>query len=219
MTARREVALGLGAYAAYLVARHKVWTPPGRQRALDNAQRVLDLEHRLRLDVEPKLQRQALRVPRSVDVFNALYAAGNVTLSVGWLIRLHRRHDSAYRPERTAALVAFLASLPIFALFPTAPPRALDGFVDTLAARGVRLDHPFLVRFYNPIAAMPSQHVAFAVVTGLGLARRSSSPWRRVSWRSYPVAVAVAVVATGNHFITDVAAGAALGRLARTTAR
>ena len=35
---------------------------------------------------------------------------------------------------------------------------------------GLDLEHPLLVRFYNPVAAMPSLHVAFAVVTGAEIA-------------------------------------------------
>jgi hypothetical protein len=134
------------------------------------------------------------------------------------LILLFRGKDSDYRLERRAAMTAFVGALPIFAACPTAPPRMLDGYVDTMASRGLNLDHPHLVRFYNPIAAMPSHHVAFAVVTGFGLARRS----RRLGrwwWRSYPAAVAATVVATGNHFVGDVVAGAALGGFARRVAR
>jgi hypothetical protein len=184
-----------------------------------NAERVVAFEQRLGVAVEPRVQRAALRVPRLVDVLNAGYAAGNVALSVGWLLRLYHRRDPAFRLERTAALVAFGVALPFFALFPTAPPRTLDGFVDTMAERGLSLDHPLLVRFYNPIAAMPSHHVAFAVVTGVGLASRAPSGLRRMAWRGYPVGVALVVIATGNHFVADVAGGAVLGALARKVAQ
>ncbi len=95
----------------------------------------------------------------------------------------------------------------------------IPGFVDTLASRGWHLDHPFLVRFYNPVAAMPSHHVAFAVVTGMGLARRARGRRGRILWRSYPAAVSLVVIATGNHFAADAAAGALLGTVARQVAR
>jgi membrane-associated phospholipid phosphatase len=71
---------------------------------------------------------------------------------------------------------------------------------------------------YNPIAAMPSHHVAFAVVTGEGLAMRARTRLGRV-WRGYPPLVALVVLGTGNHFVVDVAAGAALGALARRLSR
>ena len=51
--------------------------------------------------------------------------------------------------------------------------------------------------------------------TGEGLAARAGGPWVRAAWRGYAPLVAIVVVATGNHFVVDVAAGAALGVLAR----
>jgi membrane-associated phospholipid phosphatase len=206
-----EVTLALGAYAAYLVVRWIVWTGEGRARALANAQRVVDLERRLGLDIERGLQDLAVNLPGLLDVLNAGYALGNVSLSVGWLMILFGRRDSDYLPERRAMLTAFAVSLPVFALVPTAPPRRLDGFVDTLAERGWSLDNDVLVRFYNPIAALPSQHVAFAVITGWGLARRAGSAATATLWRLYPVAIALVVMATGNHFLIDVIAGAVIG--------
>jgi hypothetical protein len=219
VSGRREVAIGLGAYAAYLGVRHLVWTERGRARAAANARRIADVERRLHLDVEADVQRVLLRNPRLVRALNAGYAAGNVALSVGWLIRLYRRRDPAFLGERRAALVAFGGALPWFALFPTAPPRTLEGFVDTFGGAGRGLDHPLLVRLYDPIAAMPSHHLAFAVVTGRGLARRRRSRLGRWGWSAYPAAVAVVVVATANHFVLDVLGGATLGAVARRVTR
>jgi hypothetical protein len=215
----REVVYGLGAYAAYLAVRRRVWNQAGRERAMANAHRVLSAERLLGVDVEQRVQRLALRAPRLVDVLNAGYAAGNVGLSVGWLLALHHRGDDRFRNERRAAMTAFMGALPFFAAFPTAPPRSLEGFVDTLRARGWNLDHRVLTRFYNPIAAMPSHHVAFAVVTGLGRARHARSRFARVGWRSYPLAVSLVVIATGNHFVADAAAGALLGITGRAVGR
>lgn len=229
MSTRREVAIGLGAYGAYLLAKKAVWNDRGRARAAANARRIADAEHAVHVDIEPAVQRALLRVPGLVHALNAGYAAGNVALSVGWLLRLYHRRDAGFLTERRAALIAFGGALPFFALFPTAPPRTLDGFVDTFAGglgarsvgggEGTGLDNPALVRFYNPIAAMPSHHMAFATVTGLGLARRASTPAARRGWSCYPGAVAVVVVATANHFVADVAAGVALGLAARRLAR
>lgn len=214
----REVAIGLGAYAAYLAVRRSVLTPHGRARARRNAERISELERRLGLAVEPALQEAALRAPRLVHALNAGYAVLNVSLSVGWLLRLYARRDAGFQRERRAAVAAFTGALPVFLLLPTAPPRTLDGFVDTLAAGGVDIEHPFLVRFYNPIAAMPSHHLAFAVVTGTGLARRTRGV-QRAGWAAYAPLVALVVVATGNHFVLDVLAGAALGAVARRLTR
>jgi hypothetical protein len=218
LSGMREAALGLGAYAAYLAVRRMVLTPSGRERAHRNASRLLALEQRLGLDVEVAVQRSLIGAPRLVHVLNAGYAGLNVALSVGWLLRLYARRDAGYRRERTAAVLAFLGALPVFLVFPVAPPRTRDGYVDTLGAAGIDIEHPFLVRFYNPIAAMPSQHVAFAVVTGAGIAGRSRGVGR-AAWSAYAPVVSLVVVATANHYVLDVAAGAALGGAARALTR
>ena len=216
----REAALGLGAYAAYMAVRRAVLTPAGRSRAGRNARRLIVLERRLGVDLEPRVQRVALRAPVLVQAFHVGYAAANAGLSVAWLMALHRRRDPGYARERRAALAAFLGALPVFLALPTAPPRTRPDFVvDTMAERGIDIEHPLLVRFYNPIAAMPSHHVAFAVVSGAGLAARARSPGARAAWRIYPVAVALIVLATGNHYVLDVSAGAALGLAARALTR
>jgi len=215
----REIAVGVGAYTAYLAVRWLVWNDRGRHRAAVNARRVAAAEARVGVDVESRVQQFALRARGAVPVLNASYAVGNVALSVGWLLLLFRRRDPAFRIERTAAVLAFAGALPAFASFPTEPPRMLAGSVDVSAGRGRGLDDPRLVRFYNPIAAMPSHHLAFATVTGLGLAARRRTMPGRLVWRAYPVAVAFVVVATGNHFVADVVAGSALGAGARRLAR
>ncbi len=215
-SAWREVALGLGAYAAYMAVRRAVLTPDGRRRATRNGRRMIAAERRLGLAWEPRVQRAALRAPALMHGLHAGYAVANAGLTVGWLMILHRRGDAGYARERRAALAAMLGALPVFLAFPLAPPRTQDGFVvDTMAAGGIDIEHPFLVRFYNPVAAMPSHHVAFAMVTGAGIAMRARSPLARVAWRAYPALVAVVVIATGNHYVLDVPAGAALGAAAR----
>jgi hypothetical protein len=83
---------------------------------------------------------------------------------------------------------------------------------------GVNLEHPFLLRFYNPIAAMPSLHVAFAVITGAAIAERAESGLVKGAAHVYAPLVALVVAGTGNHYVADAIAGAALGAGARAVA-
>jgi hypothetical protein len=83
---------------------------------------------------------------------------------------------------------------------------------------GVDLEHPLLVRFYNPVAAMPSLHVAFAVVTAGAIADRASSGVGKAAAYAYPPLVSLVVAGTGNHYVLDAVAGAALGSAARAVA-
>jgi hypothetical protein len=213
---RREVTLGLLLYALYLLVGRVVLRRDGRARARRNADRIVALERRLGVDVEPAVQRTLLRYPRLVHGLNLGYGLFNVTLTVGWLVVLFRRRDDGFHRFRRMCLLAHVGAQPVFLLLPTAPPRILDGFVDTLSeVSGLDLEHPFLLRFYNPVAAMPSLHVAFAVVTGTEIAARADSAVVRSAARAYAPLVATVVAGTGNHYVLDAVGGAALGVAAR----
>ena len=214
-----ELAIGAVCLAGYYGVRRLVWNDRGRQRANLNADRVVALEERMGLRIEPTVQQAALRHRQLVDALNVGYAVGNLAFSVGWLMLLHHRRSPAFLSERRAAVVAFAGALPVFLAFPTAPPRTRDDQTDTLRDRGIDLENQTLVRLYNPIAAMPSHHAAFAVVTGFGIARHARNPLVRAMGGLYPAAVATVVVATANHYTLDVLAGAALGLAARIAAR
>lgn len=215
-SAQREAAIGLSVYALYLLVARLVLRSGGRRRARRNAEALVALEERARLHLEPRLQARLLRAPGLVRALNVGYALFNVSLTVGWLLRLFRRRDPAFHRLRRACVLAHVGAQPVFLLYPTAPPRALDGFVDTLAElSGLDLEHPLLVRFYNPVAAMPSLHVAFAVLTAGAIAERARSPLARAAARAYPPLVATVVTGTGNHYVLDSVAGAALGAAAR----
>ena len=213
---KREATLGTLVYGLSLLVRALVLRGDGRARARRNAERIVSLEERLRLDIEPSLQRAVFRFPRAVHGLNVGYATFNVTLTVGWLVSLYRRRDPGYDSLRRACQGAFVAAQPIFLLFPTAPPRELEGFVDTMSeVSGVDLEHPALVWLYNPVAAMPSLHVAFAVLTGAAIAERAESHVVKAAAYAYPPIVSFIVAATGNHYVLDAVAGAALGVAAR----
>jgi len=216
---QREVGLALLAYAIYLLVRWLALRGDGRARARRNAEQIVSLQERLGLDVEPVVQRAVLRFPRAVHGLNVGYAAFNVTLTVGWLVLLYGRRDAEYHRLRRACMLTYLSAQPVFLLFPTEPPRALEGFVDTLSeVSGFDLEHPVLVRFYNPVAAMPSLHVAFAMLTGAAIAERAESSAAKAAALAYAPLVSLVVVATGNHYVLDVVAGAALGTVARSVA-
>jgi membrane-associated phospholipid phosphatase len=211
---RREVVIGLGVYGIYLAVRQAVYNERGRARAARNAERLVELERRLRVDVEPAVQRACVDRRRLITGLNAGYMSLNILLTVGSLMRLYfRRHPDFHRFRRAAAL-ATLGAQPAFLFFPTAPPRTLDGFTDTIRElAGFDLDSGFVSRLYDPVAAMPSIHCAYAVVTSAAVAETSSSRVVKTAARLYPPAVAATVLATANHYVLDTVAGSALGLL------
>src|SRR5918999_6184186 len=176
-SARREAALGLGVYAVYLLVRRAVVNERGRLQAAENAERIVALERRLGIHVEPGLQAVLLPRRRLVAVLNVAYVTLNVGLTVGWLMRLFRRRHPDFHGLRRAAALATLGAQPVFLFFPCAPPRTLDGFVDTIVeVSGLDLDRGLIAQLYDPLASMPSIHVAYAVVTAAGIAGTSESP-------------------------------------------
>jgi hypothetical protein len=217
---RREVAIGLGVYALYLVAASRKRGERGRLRAALNAERIVALERRLGIHVEPQLQALLLPRRRLLVVLNLAYATLNVGLTVGWLMRLYSRRHPEFHRLRRAAVLTTLGAQPVFVLFPCAPPRSLDHFVDTIRdVSGVDLDRGLVARLYDPLAAMPSIHVAYAVVTAAGIASTAESRTLRTLAPAYPPLVALVVFVTANHYVLDAVAGAALGALGLRAAR
>jgi hypothetical protein len=217
---RREVAIGLGVYAAYLLVRHAVVNERGRAEAARNASRIVAVERTLGIHVERELQALLLSRRRLIAVLNVAYVTLNVGLTVGWLMRLfHRRHPEFHRLRR-AAVAATLGAQPVFLFFPVAPPRTLEEFVDTIEeVSGLDLDRGLIARLYDPIAAMPSIHVAYAVVTAAGIAETSDSAVARALAPAYPPLVTLVVLVTANHYVLDAVAGGALGLIALRLAR
>jgi hypothetical protein len=215
---RREAVLGLGAYAVYLGVRGLVVNERGRRRAEENARRVVRLERRLSLDVEPRIQKLFLRRPRTLAVLNVSYVTLNVVLTVGWLMVLFSRRDPEFHRLRRAAALSLVGACPAFLFFPCVPPRTLDDYVDTVN-EVLDMDSGFVSYVYNPIAAMPSIHLAFAVVTAAGLRQTARSPLVRALGVVYPAAVFGTVVASANHYVLDGIAGSALAAVALRVAR
>jgi PAP2 superfamily protein len=217
---RREVAIGLGVYAVYLLVRQVKLRRGARAQAARNAERIVALERRLGIHVEPALQRLLLPRTRLVAALNVAYVTLNVGLTVGWLILLYRRRDSEFHRLRRAAVLTTLGAQPVFLLVPVAPPRTLEGFVDTIEeVSGLDLDRGLIAELYDPIAALPSIHVAYAVVTAAGITGAARSPTARALAPAYPPAVALVVFATANHYVLDAVAGAGLAAAALRLAR
>ena len=208
---RREVAIGLGVYALYLLASRRKRGEAGRLQAARNAEHVVALERRLGIHVEPRLQELLLPHRRLLGILNVAYVVSNAALTVGFLMRLHARRHPEFHHYRRAAVLTTLACQPVFYLFPCAPPRSLDHFVDTIAdVSGIDLDSGAVAQLYDPLAAMPSIHVAYAVVTAAGIAEASESPVLRALAPAYPPLVAAVVFVTANHYVLDAVAGGAI---------
>ena len=204
---RRELALFGVAYLLYSLGRFVAIGD--MDTAVHNAGSVVDLEQSLHIDVEHGVQ-GALEGSVLLWVLNHLYLAAQLVVVPGALILLFKRSRTHYELLRNTVLATWLIALPIYALFPCAPPRlAHIGLVDTITTQtGLALDSKLTTSFYNPIAAVPSLHAGFAIAVSAALAAATTTPWLRALAWTWAPAVCLAVVATGNHFVTDIAAGA-----------
>jgi hypothetical protein len=213
-----ELAMVLGVYAVYEATRGLV--AGGAHVALRHAQDVVSLERTLHIFVEDSVQHAALAVPGLIGTFDFAYLTLHLSLTAGLLLWLHRRRPAAYPFVRTTLLLATALAVVGYVLFPTAPPRLSGlGIADTVSGGHVDLNEGLVSSLYNPFAAVPSLHVGYALIVGASLARYAPRLVARLAGLAYPPFVLLVIVATGNHFFVDAAAGAAVAGVALLAAR
>jgi membrane-associated phospholipid phosphatase len=196
----RQLAIWFGFAILYQLARGLA--DRNSTRAFDNGQAVFNLEvhltHRLyELTFQNFVdQRHLLATAVSWTYWLSEFAV----LGLAVLFVYIRRHDAFLR-FRNTILLANVIGLIGYVLMPTAPPRLLGvGFVDQHRDGLVNLAA-------NPYAAMPSLHAADALIVGIVMAVVCRTTWAKLLWAAWPAWVCFAVMATGNHFWLDCAAG------------
>ncbi|MCB9012341.1 MAG: phosphatase PAP2 family protein [Actinobacteria bacterium] len=205
-TLAAQVFLVTGGALAYFLVRGL--TMSNDDLAVRNARRILDLESRLGIDWEVPLQRAIDGSDALITLMNWIYIYGHWPVLVATLVWLFIRWPSRYYTLRNALFISGAIGLVIFALFPVAPPRlgVLD-VADTVTERSRSyrtLQPPELINLY---AAVPSLHFGWNLLVGIFVWRNAATLTMRVFGLAVPPAMAVAVVATGNHFVLDVLAG------------
>jgi hypothetical protein len=202
----REIALAVVAYLIYEAAR--LLTAGSYPSALAHAQQVIALERDVNLDVEGTIQRAFLDSPM-VTVLNYVYLAAQNLVLPASLVLLYRVNRSVYTTLRNTLLATWLLALPVYALFPAAPPRLAGlGIADTVSdGSPLKMEGGATTTLVNQFAAVPSLHVGFAFAIGIALAAALRSPALRFAALLWGPLVLLSVVATGNHFVFDALAG------------
>jgi hypothetical protein len=203
----------IGVYAAYEATRGLV--AGNAHVALHHAHDVVSLERSLHVFVEGHVQHAAQAVPGLLGTLGFAYLTLHLAVTGGLLLWLHRRRRDVYPLVRTTLLLASALAVVGYVLFPTAPPR-LSGIdiADTVSRGPVDLNTGLVHSFYNPFAAVPSMHVGYALIVGASLARYATRTIARLAGLAYPPFMLFVIVATGNHFLLDAAAGAAVSVVA-----
>jgi PAP2 superfamily len=171
----------------------------GTAGAYQRARWIERFEHDLPLPSERSVQRMILGHRLIVEGANLYYAAMHLTMMLTFLIWLFIRHRDRYRLVRQVMAWTTLGCL-LVQLLPVAPPRMLPGIVDT----GLRYDQSVYSNGLpiDQLSAMPSVHVAWAVLVGYYTWRISTSRWRYIG-PAHSVITIFVVVATGNHWWLD----------------
>ena len=206
--ARLQIGLFLIAYAVYTVARF--FTIGDLADATANAHWIVDLQNAVGVGVESSVQ-NALDGSWVMWILNRLYLAAQLGVIPAVLVFLYNRSWAIYATLRNTILATWLISVPVYGLFPVAPPRLADiGITDTITTTtSFAMDSNLSTSFYNELAAVPSLHVGFAVAVGFALFAALRHPALKFLALLWGPVIGLAVVATGNHFVFDMVAGVA----------
>jgi hypothetical protein len=214
---RAQLSVFFAAYVVYDAAR---WIFSGDlDQARAHADWIMDLERSAHVAIEGSVQ-GALDFGAVSWLLSNVYLAAQLVVLPAALIWLYHRARPVYRALRNTVIATWLIAVPIFALFPVAPPRLAGiGIADTVSRQaGVGLTGRSTL-FYNPFAAVPSLHVGFAFAIAIAAAAALHASWAKVLALLWGPLVTLSVLATGNHFVFDVAAGLLVTAIGFTAGR
>jgi len=189
--------------------------PLGRTLAL------ADVERSLGLFFEPAVHDWLAARPALLTAAGLFYVWVHLPATVGALVWARLERPRAFPFARDVFLATQAITVIGYLAYPVAPPRMAPelGFDDTLTAvvgsGGEALAHSV----QSPYAAMPSGHVAFALVAAGTVFWLVRSRALRVGAVLYVVLVVAIVIGTANHFWLDAVGGAIAAGLGCFTVR
>jgi PAP2 superfamily len=209
----KELTLVVAFGVIYEVLRHNMIQEGSA--AARHALSIVHLEKDLRVFHEGALQTLFLRAPDVMKFFNLYYGGTHFVVPIGALLWLAWRHPERYPRARTTLAATTGVAFLCFWVFPVAPPRLLPsrfGIIDTLVtfAKTGHIENSLINSAGDVYASMPSLHVAWALWVTLVLYPVARHRMSRLALVTYPALTTLVVLTTGNHFILDAVAGAAL---------
>jgi hypothetical protein len=214
-----QLLLFCGAYWLYRLVRGLT---DGRiAEAFENARQLIRLEQGLGLFIEPTVHAWAAGSSWVIDGASWMYVNSHFTITTLTLAFIYLRRNASFYFIRNMFMVAMGLALVLYATYPTAPPRFMPewGFQDSVAQfTGLTSEGSSANALYNPFAAVPSMHVAFALMLGMPMAYLAKRRWVKLLWLAYPAVVSFVVVATANHWWFDAFSGAVVAGVAAVAA-
>jgi PAP2 superfamily len=210
----------LGILAGLLVAYNIIRAGGGNDQtlAVGHAHEIFRLEGFIFEKIEATWNQWLLEAPAIAVAACYFYALMHYAVTPAILLVSRRIGGWQYWRGYWALIIACAIALVMYASYPVAPPRLVSslGVVDTMqhfseygwwgdaasAPRGIG-------DATNQFAAMPSLHFGWSLWCGIQMWGFAKRPWR-IAAVVYPSVQAFVVVATANHFVLDVLAGAAV---------
>ncbi|MGN6431760.1 MAG: phosphatase PAP2 family protein [Gaiellaceae bacterium] len=204
----KQLAIWFGFLFAYQAARGIADRNP--PKAFDNGLKVIGFERHIHGLIELTFQRFVDSSHLLMSLASWTYWNSEFTVVGLALLWVYLRRHEAFIRFRNTILLANVIGLVGYVVLPTAPPRMFPdfGFDDTLS-QFASLNHGsgLVSVLANPYAAMPSLHAADALIIGVVLVSVCRNWFAKIFWALWPAWVWFSVMATGNHFWLDVAAG------------
>jgi len=209
----RQILLGVAAYMGYQLVR-ALADGGGTYKPFGDATKIINLERVLHVFVEPSVQAWTSSVHWLMDFADWSYLNAHYFVTIAALVFIYLRRNDSFYFVRNMFMIAMAVALVGYFFYPTAPPRLMPewGFTDSISqfmlGGAGHIDNGPGKALLNLYAAVPSMHVCFALMIGISMSRLVRRRLARIAWRLYPAWITFVVVATGNHYLTDVFLGA-----------
>lgn len=207
----QNAAILVALWASYATVRSL--TQDTAATAVANATQLLEFQTRIGIDIESGIQKM-VRWPAAMIAANYYYLVHFPVTVMALVVTFLRDRDRSYVILRNGLILVTGVALAVHLAVPLAPPRMLPGFIDTGALWG---PDPYALPGSdgaNQYAAMPSMHVAWAILAGHAFWRLNHVWGIRALAVAHPMMTSLVVIVTGHHFVTDAVIGAVLAALA-----
>ena len=199
--ALQEFAILAGLYGLWRTARK---LPLARSEgAIERARWIVDFQETIGLPTELSLQRFFVDHAPLGWLSAAYYVVMHVPALFAFLGWLFWRHRTEFGRWRNILALTTCGCL-VIRFIHVAPPRFLTdlGYQDLSEVHDMSVYGPVGTGVSGQFVAMPSIHVAWAGVVGVGILAASSSRWKWLFAAHLPLTILV-VAATGHHWWLD----------------
>ena len=176
---------------------------------------LLQAEKSLHIAWERSLDHLAASSHWLTVTLSSYYDLAHVSVTLAVLVAIYLKAPESYRAARNSLVLINVIAFAVFVALPTTPPRLLPGggFIDVVAKSGTWgswEQSSALAGHTNQYASIPSLHIGWALWVVLAVTPLTTRVAARRLAAAHLVMTSFVILATGNHYILDIAAGAVL---------